>query len=202
MRLPPTAHTSLPWRIHELTDDFRLEDVWALPTPGGPNDFSRLVELASSLDPSQSSALIVRMLFEARWRLGGLLGWDGPNAGVGFRVPTLRDRLPKDLREAPSGPTLDKAPFTSVYLLDNEWAAETANRTMHGIIHLGWVSDGTGGYRGQLAIYVRPNGLLGNAYMAGIKPFRYLIVYPQMMRDFGRAWRVHHGVPAAAQARS
>jgi hypothetical protein len=32
MRLPDTAHTSRPWRIHELTGDFRLEDVWALPT--------------------------------------------------------------------------------------------------------------------------------------------------------------------------
>ena len=36
MRLPDTAHTSRPWRIHELTPDFRLEDVWALPTPGRP----------------------------------------------------------------------------------------------------------------------------------------------------------------------
>jgi hypothetical protein len=43
MRLPNTAHTSRPWRIHELTPDFRLEDVWALPTPGGPDDFPRLV---------------------------------------------------------------------------------------------------------------------------------------------------------------
>jgi hypothetical protein len=28
MRLPNSAHTSRPWRIHELTRDFRLEDVW------------------------------------------------------------------------------------------------------------------------------------------------------------------------------
>jgi hypothetical protein len=27
MRLPNTAHTSRPWRIHEFTRDFRLEDV-------------------------------------------------------------------------------------------------------------------------------------------------------------------------------
>jgi len=38
MRLPGTAHTSKPWRIHEITEDFRLEDVWALPTPGGAHD--------------------------------------------------------------------------------------------------------------------------------------------------------------------
>jgi hypothetical protein len=34
MRLPDTAHTTRAWRIHELTPEFRLEDVWALPTPG------------------------------------------------------------------------------------------------------------------------------------------------------------------------
>ena len=44
MRLPNTAHTSRPWRIHELTRDFRLEDVWALPTPGGPDDLARVVQ--------------------------------------------------------------------------------------------------------------------------------------------------------------
>ena len=43
MRLPSSAHSSRPWRIHELTRDFRLEDVWALPTPGGPDDFPRLM---------------------------------------------------------------------------------------------------------------------------------------------------------------
>ena len=34
MKLPNTAHTSQPWRIQEITQDFRLYDVWALPTPG------------------------------------------------------------------------------------------------------------------------------------------------------------------------
>ena len=48
MRLPDSAHTSQPWRIHELTRDFRLEDVWALPTPGGPDDLARLVQQFAS----------------------------------------------------------------------------------------------------------------------------------------------------------
>jgi hypothetical protein len=50
MRLPNTAHTSRPWRIHELAPDFRLEDVWALPTPGGPDDLPRLVSAIFSGD--------------------------------------------------------------------------------------------------------------------------------------------------------
>ena len=78
---------------------------------------------------------------------------------------------------------------TSLYLTDDEFAAEGANRTVHGIMPLGWVPDGAGGYRGQMAVLVKPNGLLGKAYMAAIKPFRYLIVYPALMRMIERGWR-------------
>jgi hypothetical protein len=193
VRLPNSAHTSRPWRIHEFTRDFRLEDVWALPTPGGPDDFPRLVQMMASSDPSQSSSGAARTLFAIRWKVGELLGWDGPEASLGSRVPTLRDRLPVDLRDAPSGPDFQALPFTSLYLLDDEWAAEIANRTMHGVMHIGWVPDQTGGYRGQMAVYVKPNGLFGTAYMAAIRPFRHLIVYPQMMRETGRNWRARAG---------
>jgi hypothetical protein len=193
MRLPTSAHTSRPWRIHEFTRDFRLEDVWALPTPGGPDDFPRLVQMMASSDPSQSSSGAARALFAIRWKVGELLGWDGPEASLGSRVPTLHDRLPVDLRDGPAGPDCQALPFTSLYLLDDEWAAEIANRTMHGVMHIGWVQDQTGGYRGQMAVYVKPNGLFGTAYMAAIRPFRHLIVYPQMMRETGRNWRAHAG---------
>ena len=200
MRLPNTAHTSRPWRIHELTRDFRLEDVWALPTPGGPDDFPRLVQLITSFDPSQNSSCAVRTLFAIRWKVGGLLGWDGPDAGLGSRVPTLRDRLPVDLRDAPSGPDSDALPFTSLYLTDDEWAAEIANRTVHGVMHIGWVPDQKGGYRGQMAVLVKRNGLLGTGYMAAIAPFRHSIVYPPMLRAMGREWRARAGEPTSAHA--
>jgi hypothetical protein len=189
MRLQGSAHTSRPWRIHELTRDFRLEDVWALPTPGGPDDFPALVEVMTSFDPARSSSAAVRALFAIRWKVGELLGWDGPDAGVGSRVPTLRDRLPADLRDAPSGPDSDALPFSPLYLTGDEWAAEIANRTVHGVLHIGWVPDEAGGYRGQMAILVKRNGLLGTAYMAAIAPFRHLIVYPPMLREIGREWR-------------
>ena len=189
MRIPNRCHISRPWRIHELTPDFRLEDVWALPGGGGPDDLGRLAQLIASNDPAHSSSRAVRTLFAIRWKLGELLGWDGPNAGVGARVSTLRDRLPADLREGPSGPDFDALPFISLYLTDNEWAAETANQTMHGVLHLGWVPDDTGGYRAQMAVLVKPNGLFGAAYMAAIRPFRYLLVYPAIMREMERTWR-------------
>ena len=144
-----------------------------LPAAGGADGRGR---------PVAGSSRAARALWALRWKLGELLGWDGPDAGLGSRVPTLRDRLPADLRDAPSGPDFDALPFTSLYLLDDEFAAEIANRTMHGVMHLGWVPDEAGGYRGQMAVLVKPNGLLGTAYMAAIRPFRHLIVYPPMMR--------------------
>jgi len=189
MRLPNSVHTSRPWRIHELTRDFRLEDVWELPGVGGADAFPLLVQAIASGDPSQSSSVAVRTLFAIRWKIGELLGWDGPDAGLGSRVPTLRDRLPADLREASSGPIFTALPFKSLYLIEDEWAAEIANRTMHGVMHIGRIPDETGCFRAQMAVLVKPNGLLGTAYMAAIRPFRHLVVYPPMLRAMGRGDR-------------
>src|SRR5829696_10374750 len=130
MRLPSTAHTSRSWRIHEFTRDFQLEDVWALPTPGGAGDFPRLVRQIAAGDPSRSWSGAAHALWAIRWKVGEMLGWDRPDAGLGSRVPTLRDRLPVDLRDASSGPDFDALPFTSLYLLEDEFAAEIVNRTV------------------------------------------------------------------------
>ena len=70
MRLSDTAHTSRPWRIHEIAPDFRLYDVWALPTPGGPHDFPRLVRQMSSGDPSDGASRAGRVLWALRDRNG------------------------------------------------------------------------------------------------------------------------------------
>jgi hypothetical protein len=192
MKLPNTAHTSRPWWIHELAPDFRLEDVWALPTPGGPDDLARLVrQFASGNGSRPPFAGATRALFALRWKLGELLGWDQPGSGIGARVQTLRDRLPADLRDAPPGPDLrPTVPFTSVYQTHDEWAAELANRTVHTVMHIGWVPDEAGGYRGQMAVLVKPNGLFGKAYMAAIRPLRHLIVDPALVRMIGRGWQM------------
>jgi Protein of unknown function (DUF2867) len=44
-----------------------------------------------------------------------------------------------------------------------------------------------------MAVLVKPNGLLGTAYMAAIRPFRHLIVYPPLLRQIGREWRARSG---------
>jgi hypothetical protein len=198
MRLPASDHTSRPWRIHEIARDFRVEDVWELPTPGGPADFPRLVAVFTSLNPVRSSSRTVRALFAVRLKVGALLNWDRPIADWDSTGRTLRDRLPNDLRDGPSGPHSDALPFTPLYLTENEWAVEILSRTVDGVLHLGWVPDGTGGYRGQMAVLVKPNGLLGAVYMAAITPFRYLTVYPQLMRDIKHEWRVRASDPTLA----
>ena len=185
-RLPRSAHKSRPWRIHEFTPDFRVEDVWALPTPGERDDFPALVRGAIALDTAESSSRAVRALFAIRWRLGEIFGWDD-DAGLGARVPTLSDRLPAELRETAPAPH-SSLPFTPLYLLEDEYAAEIANRTVHGVMHLGWVPSPDGGYRGQMAVLVKRNGLFGAAYMSAIAPFRHLIVYPTMIREIEREW--------------
>jgi hypothetical protein len=193
MRLPKTAHTSRAWRIHEIASEFELEDVWALPTPGGPHDLDRLVRQFTSPDDSYLSSPIVRALFAIRWKLGALLGWDKSSAGINSRAQSLRERLPADLRDAPRGPDLRgvPVPFTSIYQTDDEWAAEIVNATVHGVLHIGWVPNGTGGYHGQMAVLVKPNGLLGKVYMTGIAPLRHLVVYPRLIRSIGREWQTH-----------
>ena len=185
--LDTAEHSARPWRIHEIAKDFRVLDVWALPTPGGPDDFQRLVQLMTTFDPAETSA-VVRALFAIRWTLGRLFGLDSQETGLGTRVRSLRDRLPSDLADPPSD--LDAHLFTPLYVTNDELALEIANETVHGLMHIGWVADGTGGHRGQLAILVKPNGVLGAAYLTAIAPFRHLIVYPLMMRDIGRAWSV------------
>ena len=186
-RLPNSAHTSRPWRIHELTRDFRLEDVWLLPRIVRDGDFVRLIGLLASFDPAQSSSSALRALIAVRLKLGDLLGWD--DAGTDSGRATLRDRLPSDLRDGPSGPESVALPFTSLYLTEDEWAGEIVNRTVQGVIHVGRIQHDDGGYGAQLAILVKPNGLLGTAYMAAIKPFRYLVVYPTMLREVEQRWR-------------
>lgn|SRR5215217_221822 len=188
MRLAATAHTSRPWRIHELAPEFRVEDVWQLSWRGEQADFRRLVAMIASGDPAKSSSRAVRALMGLRMKLGGLLGWDGADTGVGSRVATLRDRLPADLRDSAT-PAFHELSFNSLYLLEDEFAAEIANRTVHAVLHIGRVPREAEAFGAQMAVLVKPNGLLGNAYMAAIRPFRHRIVYPRLLREWERAWQ-------------
>jgi glyoxylase-like metal-dependent hydrolase (beta-lactamase superfamily II) len=91
MRLSKAAHTSQPWRIHELTRDFRLEDAWALPARGGTNEFPRLVRAFASGATRDSP---VQALF--RWRPVQVARElrEGDEVGPGFTVLDVSGHSP------------------------------------------------------------------------------------------------------------
>jgi Protein of unknown function (DUF2867) len=209
MRLSNGEHESRPWRIREIARDFTLEDVWALPAYGRAEDFDALLELMASGDPEEAPSLATRMLWQLRWLLGKVFGLDEPAEALpipGTQIVSLSERLPEDLRGTVVGIEFARLPFTPVYRTDSEFAAEISNKTVHGAMHLAWVELGDGSFQGQMAVYVKPRGSLGKAYMAAIKPFRHLIVYPALMRQIERTWNArskqeqaaHGQAPAAA----
>jgi Protein of unknown function (DUF2867) len=195
MRVPNAVHAAQPLRIHELVPDFVVEDVWALPAVGGAGDFPTLLDVFANLDFPSSTSLPTRVLWGIRDLLGRWfdLGRIDGTADSAARLPipgtsetSLAARLPDDLRgttDTDLGP-----PFTALYRTDDEYAAELSNRTVHAVLHLAWVEQADGRYHGLMAVYVKPRGRFGQAYMALIKPFRYLIVYPALMRHIERAW--------------
>jgi hypothetical protein len=185
MKLAESEHFSRQWVIHGFTRDFRFEGVWALPTPGGPDDFPRLIRMLTSFDEARRPGSLVGTLLAIRESVGRALGWDGKVADPAR--PSLRSRLPPELAGHPTAVTLPMG-LTPLYQTDGEWAAELINGTVHGIMHLGWTQDRSGNYRGQMAMLVKPNGLLGRAYLAAIAPFRYLIIYPRLLKWLGRKW--------------
>jgi hypothetical protein len=199
-RLPNAAHESRPWRIHEIVPDFTLEDVWGLPAEGGAEDFPKLLEMVNSVSPANSESRATRFLWELRDRLGKWFGIGRIDAPPGadsdtgrLTIPgtaetSLAERLPEDLRSATWDVDFGPLPFVPLYRTEVEAAAEMSNQTVHGVAHVAWLDLGDGRYQGQMAVYVMPRGRFGQAYMALIKPFRYWIVYPALMRQFEQTW--------------
>ncbi len=199
MRVPNETQLSQPWLIHAVVPDFTLEDVWRLPAVNGSRaDFQGLIEMATRLDPANADSLPTRFLWGVRDRLGAWfdLGRISTDASSDQRLPipgshefSLADRLPEELRGSARDVHFDRLPFVPLYRAEREFAAEVSNQTVHGVMHLAWVRRETDGdYEAQMAVYVKPRGRFGRAYMAFIKPFRYAIVYPALERQLGRAW--------------
>jgi Protein of unknown function (DUF2867) len=216
MKIPNAAHESRSWRVREFVPDFVLEDVWALPALGGAEDFQTLLELMAASDPANAESLPTRFLWRLRDRLGSWFDLGGISAPVGSgegeaagRLPipgtsetSLSQRLPEDLRGTAADVDFASLPFVPLYLTDTEFAAEVSNRTVHGVMHLAWVDQGEDRYQAQMAVYVKPRGRFGQAYMALIKPFRYLIVYPALTRQTERMWNARvpgRGAPTASR---
>ncbi len=196
-RIPNSAHEAGPWRIREIVPDFTLEDAWQMPVSGRADEFPQALELLSAGDPANAESLPTRLLWRLRDRLGAWFdlgeiasakGKDGGATIPGTDETSLAGRLPDDLRGTAADVRFASLPFVPLYRTADEFAAEIGNRTMHGVMHLAWARRDDGDYQAELAVYVKPNGRFGTAYMALIKPFRHLIVYPALMRQSERTW--------------
>jgi hypothetical protein len=202
VRVPNEVQLAQPWRIHTVVADFTLQDVWTLPlVGGGSDDFAAAVEMTAKFNPAKAESLPTRLLWGLRDRLGAWFAMGRVStpvskpAGTADRLPipgtheySLAERLPADLRGTADDVHFKNLPFVPLYRTANEFAAEISNRTVHGVLHLAWADRGDGRHQGQMAVYVKPRGRFGEAYMAFIKPFRYLIVYPALERQIEFAW--------------
>src|SRR5687767_13382399 len=94
MRLPNAVHESGPWRIREIVPDFTLEDVWALPVEGGPEDFQALLAIMAASDPAHAESLPARVLWRVRDRLGSRLGLGGTAAPIDSGSDDATGKLP------------------------------------------------------------------------------------------------------------
>ncbi len=196
MRLSADEHLRHPWRIHALVNDFELLDVWCFPLVADPvrgETFEMVCQhFLKVLQSPDSFRGATGLLFRLRSIMGRIGGWD--DAVNVWPIPgctetSLRERLSDgELAEQAEVHVYDTAVFAPVYATANERFYETANATVHAGLHLGWLPETEGRFVVQMAVYAKPRGTMGRAYMALIAPFRHWIVYPAMMRWVERSW--------------
>ena len=153
---PRAAHTSRPWRIHELAPDFRARGrlgaadagrAGRLPASGASSP--RSTRRADSSPPRAPCS-------RCAGSSASCFGWDEPGRGLGVAGADAARPRCRPTSATPRPAPTSRAAVHPLYLTEDEWAAEMANRTMHSVMHLGWVPDGDG----RLP---RPDGRAGQA---------------------------------------
>lgn len=190
-RIDVNQHLQHAWRTHTLMPDFDIEDVWRLPTVLTADQSAVLARqtLFSGMEQLTQHGL-VGLLFKLRLVLGRRFKWDDqPETRITLRPGSLRERYAQaEGLTAAQLPPPTGADFAPVYQFDQECLDELENKTVHAALHLGRVPLDDTRFTVQLAVYVKPKGTFGRAYMAFIKPFRHWIVYPAIIRMIEQRW--------------
>lgn len=170
--------------------DFRVEDVWRLPLElePGQNVTDVRAVLFEALDAISTTGP-AGLLFRLRLALGAWFGWDDETQVETMRPGSLRERYAKGEGLSPGEllPAGDKQ-FVPVYIHDHETLDEIENATVHAGLHLRVVPSDDGPAV-DMTVYVKSKGWLTNVYMALIRPFRHLVVYPALLAAVGKRWR-------------
>ena len=111
MKLPDAAHTSRPWRIHEIAPTSGSRTCGRCRRPAAPDDFPLLVRGYRPADPAEARRAPPARSGDPAGGSGSCSAGTSQDTGLGSSVPTLRDRLPADLRDAPARPGLRRAPL-------------------------------------------------------------------------------------------
>lgn len=191
MRLDPHEFRARPLRAHALLHDVPLEDAWVVPLSGG--GAGRTIEdvRAVMVGGFGAAPAVVQGLFWLRNRVGALFDWDRQRSA--WNAESYTDRLsPADRAKTLIAPGTPDGHFRLLYRFEDEQLSELRNSTVHAFMSLS-IRPAPGGYLAYLGVFVRPVHRLTRLYMAAIKPFRWLIVYPALIRTMQRAWAERYG---------
>ena len=75
--------------------------------------------------------------------------------------------------------------FRAVYLFEKESLIEISNKTIFALIHHCKVDDEK---KIKMDIYIKSRGFFSRLYMAIIRPFRHLLVYPAWFKMIRIQW--------------
>jgi hypothetical protein len=186
MRIPAAEYLALDLEVHALLAGVPLHDVSAVDLPdGGPG--RTIADVLERMDAERDHPpLLVRALFELRWFLGRVFGWDDRESVP--RPPSYASRLSEDQkRRSLCAPGTKSGPLPIVYQFPHEMLAELRNATVHAWSCMA-LRARPEGYRLYWAIYVERVSAFTPIYMAMIEPFRRFVVYPAILGRIRDTW--------------
>jgi hypothetical protein len=186
MRLEVGEYQNLDLWAHSFLRDVPLHDAFAIDLPGGGKGRT-LSDLRALLSPDQALKAnpLVAALFDLRFFVGRVLGWDDP---ARFEGQSYLHRLDTDDRaRSLVAPGTPDGPFRLLHLLPTESVREVQNTTVHAFLCEA-IREVDSGYRLYWGVYVKPMSRWTPLYMALISPFRHFVVYPAVLRRIRKAW--------------
>ncbi len=184
-------HLKQSWKVHSLLKDYKIEDIWSLPIHLTEQEnrnevLDQLLETKKNI----TEAGIVKNLFSFRLYLGRIFHWDlkdnnieKKNVGeIAARYVKAESLKHEDLPKTRFGN------FIPIYNLENEILLGLENNLVQAGIHLGKIEGSQKNFFVNMTVYVKARGLFGQIYMFVIKPFRILIVYPTLLKEFKIQW--------------
>jgi len=190
IKINAKEHFSHPFRVHNLLQDFDLEDVWRIPVKlSSEHNLELFIEQFTKSNESLFKNGLASLLFKFRLWVGNLLAWDEKIIQDKLIPGSLRHRYAKEEKlKWGDLPPPGTESFVPVYKLENEFLSEIDNKTVHAALHFSRVPMGGEIWTIHMAVYVKPKGWQGILYMKLIKPFRLWVVYPAMMKGARLRW--------------